>query len=178
MEPLAERVSLALRDLLRGIEADGGVTRHYTPTAVVRAEAFTTELLDSSLDGDQVVICISPEDTEDEEATFTDTQTVKVFHVTAAKVHTPAVTNPLDPAYDNGEHPIRETVQSRLEADIKNTLRDVANRKLISDDDPAGLAIHTQVPLTEKGAEDTWHESWAIVFMRVEVQCIVGDTAA
>lgn len=175
-EPWAERVSVALRDLLRGIEADGGVTAHYTPSAVVRAEAFSEELLDTSIDGDQVIVCISPEDTEDDESTYSDTSSQKVFHVTAAKIHNPAVVKPLDPSWDNGEYPIRETVQNRLEADLKNRLR--GDRTLVSDEDPNGLSLHISVPLTEKGAEDTYHEGWAIVFCRVEVLCDHGDQAA
>lgn len=175
-EPLKERVSLALRDLLRGIEGDGGTTRWYTPTHVERVEAFDETWLDSSIEGDKVLVFIIPDQAVDEEGTYTDTDTVQAFDVIALKRYSPTVTNPLQAGYDSGAEPIRETIQNRLEADIKNQIR--GDRRLVSSDDPEGLALHIEIPDTEKGPEDTYDPNWAAVFLRVEVRCIHGDTEA
>lgn len=172
-EPLKERMSLALRDLLRQLEGDGGVTRWYTPTHVVRAESLEDDWLDSTIEGDRLILFIIPDDAQDEESTFTSTKTVQAFDIFAAKVYEPAVTNPLDEAYDTGEHPIRETVQNRIEADIKNQLR--GDRTLEGPDGP--LALHIQIPTTEKGP-DTIEPGWAEVFLRVDVWCDHEDEAA
>jgi hypothetical protein len=183
-EPFAELVTLALLTRLREIEGDGGLTRWYTPTVVTRAGAFVSEgeesILDTSIEGDKVILLLIPDTTEDEDSTYTEVSTTKAYDLVALKVFDPAIKSPLHKDYDTEENPTRETVQNRLEADCKNQLRGNLTLEEEAIDFGANQVLHITIPMTNKSEEDTWIEGagWAAVFMRIEVQCNHADTAA
>ena len=170
-EPRSEQILEALKAQLQAILSDGGTTYWYTPTAVVRGD-FDDDVLDASLGTEAtpaVVYLLSLDDELDEDETFQATRCEMHVDLLVARRFTPANENPhlVEVAAATDPAMRRQTVQNRLAADAKRALR--GNFKLTSLAAPEGLSLHIRIPLTEKGAQDTFTPGWAIAFLRLEV---------
>jgi hypothetical protein len=157
-----EQIVAALRTLLQGIVADGGVTAWYTPDRVLRVPAFTESCLDSSL---ATIYCLSPADEDDE---FRDSnrsvRSEMRVDLTVASQFTPSE----DP-FDQPD-PDQWKIQSRLVRDVKKRIR--------SDYRLGGLCLWIDIPSTEYGAEQTdTLRDWAIAFLRLVIHYHYADTA-
>lgn len=179
-EPRSEQILEALKAQLQGIVGDGGSTFWWTPTAVVRGD-FDDDVLDASLGSEAeppVIYLLSLDDQLDEDETFQATRCELHVDLLVARRFTPATENPHEVEVLAATDPTmrRQTVQNRLVADAKRALR--GNFKLTSVAAPEGLSLHIRIPLTEKGAQDTYTVGWAIAFLRLEVLFDGADQVA
>ena len=149
-----EQIIVALKAALAGIVADGGTTYWYTPDRVLRAPAFSQMCLDSSLD---TIYVLSPVDVADERADSCSAKALVRVDLTAVRRFNPSTENPY-----TQEAPIRWTIQTRLERDIKKLIR--------TDETLGGLSQEVRVPLTSYAPEETYFEGWACIFMRLEIK--------
>lgn len=155
-EAKSEQIILALQAALEGIIADGGTTYHYSPDRVLRAPAFSQLCLDSSL---ETIYVLSPEDVADERVDSCSAKALVRVDLTALhKFETDE--NPF--THEQGNDPIRWTVQTRLERDVKKLIR--------TDEHLGGLAQEVRIPLTSYSPEETYFKGWACVFMRLEIK--------
>jgi hypothetical protein len=159
--PKAELITLALLDVIRqGFESRDDLW--YQPDGIARAHAFTREMVVGS--GKTCVYILSPDDEENEEMTYEDTQGTRRYDLTVARALTAGSENPWQ-RDENDE--VREEVQNKLVHDAKKLLR--GEKTLITDELPSGLVLNVQIPLAQLSAEDTYLPGWAIAYMRLEV---------
>lgn len=160
-ESIHEQIVVALKTLFEGIVGDGGATYWYTPTRVVRAAAFQGGLLDDSL---STIYCLSPAD-EDDEFRDSNREIKSIMRVDlAVATRYTDMENPLDPP-----DPDRWKVQNRIIRDAKKRIR--------SDYRLGGLCLWIEIPTTERGAEQTFEEGWALAFLRLLIFYRYADTA-
>jgi hypothetical protein len=114
--------------------------------------------------GKTCVFILSPDDEENEEMTYEDTQGIRRYDLTVARVLTAGTENPWQRGADDD---VREEVQNKLVHDAKKLLR--GEKRLVTDELPNGLVLTTTIPLTQQSAEDTYLPGWAIAYMRLEV---------
>ena len=138
---------------LQGIVGDGGATFWYTPNAVY-AVSWISEL---ALKADkQVLYLLVPDDLENEELTFTTTLGRARLDLAACRRYE----RPGDDPASSQE--TRWNVQSKLEQDAKKRLRTALT--------VGGLELHTEIPISDFSAENTYDPGWAVVFMHLEIQ--------
>lgn len=159
-ESIHEQIVVALRTLLAGIVSDAGVTYWYTPDLVERAADFYEACLNEGL---TTIYCLSPDDEDD---SFRDSarsvkSVMKVDLVVATRFLGPE--NPLDQP-----DPDRWKLQSRLIHDAKKKIR--------SDYRLGGLCLWMEIPTTDRSAERTYKEGWAIARMRIHIHYQYADT--
>lgn len=160
-ESIHEQIVVALQTLFGGIVGDGGAAYWYTPTRVVRAAAFHSGLLDDSL---STIYCLSPAD-EDDEFRDSNREVKTIMRVDLAlATRFTEMENPLEPT-----DPDRWKVQNRLIRDAKKRIR--------SDYRLGGLCLWIEIPTTERGAEQTFEEGWALAFLRLLIFYRYADTA-
>lgn len=147
-----EQIILALKAALEGIVADGGVSYWYSPDAVLRWPVCDASCQDSSLD---TIFVLSPSDVDDEQADSCSARALLRLDLTALHKFE-GIENPFQQ-----EAPIRETVQNRLERDVKKLLR--------TDTTLGGLALDVRIPVTSYGPETYW-QGWAGVILRLEIK--------
>jgi hypothetical protein len=149
-----ELVIAALQTALATIVGDGGATYWFSPDRVLRAPAFTAQCLDASL---ETIYVLSPEDVAEVHGDSCDEKDTLRVDLTAVRRFNPPTENPFQQAV-----PIRWTIQTRLERDVKKLTR--ADKSL------GGLAQEITIPLTSYSPDETYFEGWACVFMRLEIK--------
>lgn len=147
-----EQVILALKAALEGIVADGGVSYWYSPDRVLRWPVCDAKCQDASLD---TIYVLSQSDVDDEQADSCSARALVRVDLTVIHKYE-GIENPFLQA-----DPIRETVQSRLERDVKKKVR--------ADTTLGGLALDVRIPVTTYGPETYW-QGWAGVIMRLEIK--------
>lgn len=100
---------------------------------------------------------LSPEDVGDERADSCGAKALVRVDLTAVRRFNPATENPFQQVA-----PIRWTVQTRLERDIKKLIR--------TDESLGGLSQEVRIPLTSYSPDETFFEGWACVFARLEIK--------
>jgi hypothetical protein len=154
VESKHERIIVALQAALAAISGDGGATYWYGPDRVLRAPAFSALCLDTSL---ETIYVLSPEDVADERADSCSAKALVRVDLTAVHRFNPVSENPFEQM-----EPLRWTVQTRLERDVKKLVR--------TDETLGGLSQEVRIPLTSYAPEETYFEGWACVFMRLEIK--------
>jgi hypothetical protein len=154
VESKQEQIIVALQTAAAGIRGDGGETYWYTVDRSLRAPGFSALCLDSSL---ETVYVLSPEDVGDERADSCSAKALVRVNLTAIHKFAPSTENPF-----LQEAPIRWTVQTRLERDVKKLIR--------TDETLGGLSQEVRIPLTSYSPNETYWEGWAGVFIRLEIK--------
>lgn len=169
--PMAEQIFDAMETALEAIVGDGGTTYSYTPAAVVRAHAFTAEVLDPSVSGDRVIYCLIPGDQQETRPGAFSRVRLSQLPVTviAAKRFDGATDNPFSPP-----SPSRWEVQELL---IRDAERALLNSDSLNGRGASPLAICLDVPERDRSTEETFVEGWALALLRVEVLYQYQDTA-
>lgn len=156
-ESAHELVIDALRDHLAGIVGDDGVTFWFTPDRVVRVPAFHGAVLETGL---TTIYSLSPVRVEETPENIS-------LGMRAMLTVDLAVATKFDPQTEDPflqEAPIRWTVQTRLERDAKKRLR--SDFTLLGN---TGAHRFTTIPVTDYASDLTYLESWAVVFLRVQL---------
>lgn len=164
-EPRAEQIAAGIVTLLGAIVSDGGATTTYSCDKAVRAAAFGSACLDTSVDksdaGGPTIYVFVPDRIERRQATNREVDCVLFGDLVLAKGFTPPNENPLTPPV-----PSRSTVQLRMSRDVE--------KKLLGDLTTTIQALGTgawnvEVSEWDVSPENTFIDGWAIAFGRLLV---------
>lgn len=145
-----------------GMEAASGFW--YPPQQVLQASWLSEAVLDNPKDSLYIFV---PDVEEEEDLTFGGggngyTKALMRLDLVACRRYRAAKEDP--------RNNVRWRDQNRLAQDAKNRLR--------GDYTVSGLALHTKIPVIDRSAEETWHPTWAVVFLRLELEYTYVDGAA
>jgi hypothetical protein len=157
-EPVSEQVAAKIKTTLAAIVGDSGSTYWYTPSAVYRAPALVEGLLDRSLASTPTIYVLIPDEKEPQYSAFGRLWTTASYDLVCLQ----SWELPTSDAAEYQSSTLRETVQNRMEADVR--------KALFTDPTLGGLAITVDIPFVDQSAENTWFEGWAMTMLRVVVQ--------
>lgn len=170
---MSERVHTLVRDALidrlESIAGDFGTTYWYTPSKVIFYPAFTEDLLDESVGNPATIYVVSPGPRQKQPFTFGKVLTIATFDITCAQRYRDSESAFSPPDVDRGK------IQDRMTGDVeKALLKDFASDAgtVFGRSDVHGVDVGS-VDVT---AENTWHESWALAFMPVQVHYTYAET--
>jgi hypothetical protein len=166
-EPMVEQIEAALEASLAGIVGDSGANYWYTPSAAVRFADLTDQCLDTERGKRGPIYILSHDRIETNlgVARVVD----RVLFLDVAALYLMRRTTPEGPfVVDPSE---RYKIQNRMAGDI--------SKKLTGGDlTLGGLVTLTEVINASMAAEETWLDSWALVFLRLRVSYRAARSAA
>ena len=157
VEPVVEQIEAAVETALGAIVT--GSDYWYTPSDVARWGALTDNCLDPVKGKVGPIYLISHDRVEAQLGVARVVDRMLYLDIAAVSL-LPSSTTPEGPFTTDAYK--RYRTQNRMDADIR--------KKLTGGDlTLGGLAYNTEILTTSMDAEETWLDSWALVFLRVRI---------